>query len=154
MIDPKTLVDLMVDRLRTIPEILEVYPDTQKIRAYHHDFVKSSQWFRVLTAADPGLAVRWSGTSPAGGRPFVHSFEVAIRVGEQPAEGGAIYRVWYGFVNGKPGGNGGCCERNWVTPLSDDVYPMNPPSIRPLTDEEGRDYWLISYSIQEKGDTC
>ena len=157
MINPQTLVDEMVARLRAIPELQAVFPSQDQIRAYHHDFAQHTQWLRELMRGDPGLVVRWSGTAPANGRPFVHSFEAAVRVGEYsvPENGAqAIYQVWTGFVNGKPNGNGGCCDRNWVTPLTNDVLPMNPPAMRPVTDAEGQDYWLITYSIQEKGDTC
>jgi hypothetical protein len=155
VINPETLVDLMVDRLRTIPEITSVYNDTALISAYHHDFAEHTQWVRELMKGEAGMRVRWAGTGPSNGRPFVHNFEIAVRVGSQDTESKAVYQVWYGFVNGKPGGIDNCCERNWVTPLSNDVLPISPPpTMRPVTDQNGQDYWLISYSIPEKGDTC
>lgn len=156
MINPGTLVDAMVERLRTIPEVREAFPDETDIVAYHHDFAEHTQWLRVVLAGKPGMAIRWAGTSPGGGRPFVHAYEIAVKL-HQSLDGGNhanIYSVILGFVNGKPGGLGGCCDRNWLTPLSNDVLPMYPPSIRPLTDSQGQDYWMIYYSIPEKGDTC
>lgn len=147
----------MVERLRAIPELQAIFPAQEQIRAYHHDFAAHTQWLRELINGAPGLVLRWSGTSPSSGRPFQHSFEAAVRVAEYSVpEGGmqAIYQVWTGFVNGKPLGVGGCCDRNWVTPLTDDVLPMGPPTIRALTDSQGQDYWIIAFSIQEKGDTC
>ena len=158
MINPGELVDLMVTRLRAIPEITSVFSDASQIKAYHHQFAAHTQWIRELTGSDPGMVVRWAGTVPANGRPFEHLYEIAVRVPETEETDGprlAIYSVWTGFINGKPGGAGGCCDRNWITPLTNDVQLMRNPSMRPITGaQSGQDYWLISYAIPEKGDTC
>jgi hypothetical protein len=158
VINPQTLLDAMVARLRTIPELVAVFPSPEdQIRAYHHDFAARVSWFAEIAQGSPGMVIRWSGTAPGYNRQFVHSFEAAVRVPEKPvaeSQSFAIYTVFCGFVNGKPGGVGGCCDRNWLVPLSNDVEPMKPPTMRPVTDANGLDYWIISYVVPEKGDTC
>lgn len=156
MINPETLVDAMVERLRTISQLREVFPEAEQIRAYHHEFAQHTQWIKEILAQDPGLVLRWAGSQHQD-RAFVHRFEAVVRVGEYPRKdggSGAVYTAWTSFINGKPNGSGGCCDRNWVTPLNNDVYPLTQPAIRPLTDGEGQDYWMITYQIQEKGDFC
>ncbi len=160
MINPGTLVDAIVAKLRAIPELVaELGGEASRIRAYHYRYPQQASLARAIYEMEsPSILVVWRGTDPGMvGRSEVwkHRFSLYLRsreVGEAEPVTAGYYRLVELLTNGVPAGGDG--QRMLYTVIDPSCYPMDVPRLVAAADLEGVDYFEVEFSLTEIGDTA
>lgn len=157
MINPGTLVDALVAKLRAIPELVtEMNGDAARIRAYHYRYPKQASLARALYELDsPAVLVAWRGVEPGRfgrGEVWQHRFSLFVRSREildnEPSTAG-YYRIIELLSNGVPTGGDG--QRMLDTVIDPACYPMDVPRVITASDVEGVDYFEVELHLTEIG---
>ncbi len=158
MINPGTLVDTIVEKLRAISELVtEMGSDATRIQPYHYRYPKESSVARALhDVGSPSILVVYRGTDPGrlgGGDVWKHRFSLFIRSGEvadaDPATAG-YYRLLELITTGVPSSGDG--QRMLYTVIHPSCYPIDLPRMVAASDIEGIDFFEVQFSLTEIGD--
>ena len=162
MINPGTLVAAIVAKLRDIPALVTaIGGDATKIVSYDFRYPKQTSFREAVSELTaPGLLVVFRGIGPSLFPGISNSrstrrydFAVFVRsreiVDADPATAG-YYAVFEEMEKGVVTGSG---QRFIYSEIVSGCYPIGGPlSVLPGSDEEGRDYWEVRFSLHEAGD--
>lgn len=162
MINPGTLVAAIVAKLRDIPALVTaIGGDATKIASYDYRYPKQTSLREAISELTaPGMLVAFRGiaegrfpgiTSSRTTR--VYNFAVFVRSPEildaDPATAG-YYAIFEQMEKGVGTASG---QRFIYDTIDPGCYPIGGPlGVLPGTDEEGRDFWEVRFSLLEAGD--
>jgi hypothetical protein len=157
MIDPKTIADTLVSRLKEITALVTAMGGSaSNITAYHDSFPKASQlWEAINELKPPAMLVVWNGTMPAGGRMelWMHEFALIVRAKPETTTATGYTDIWLALCNGVP--TGGDRQRLIFSTIVAGLHRMETPSIRrmsiPVNERDALDYFEITIRFTEAG---
>ena len=157
MINPSEISDNLVALFRSIPELVaEMEGDPERIQAYHDAYPdRVSAALAMYELSSPGILVIWQGTQPGtfgNSEVWKHQFSLILRArdewkGEPPA---GYYRIFRLLWNGSPDGSAPGLQRAVV---HTDCQPADVPTIARATPQEGMDFFEVSVTFTEIGDS-
>ena len=158
MINPAEIIDSLIEKLRAIPELVELMGgDEERIFAYHDRYPKKSSIETATSLAPaPSIMVAWAGTGPSqfgGNEAWRHEFSLALRTAPELDDGqtpASFYQLFRLITKGIPQGGDGVPLI--FTTVHGSCHPMETPLIRRLTDIAGINYFEVLMSFTEIGD--
>lgn len=153
MIRVKSLVNAIVDNLRSIPELVACLQGNEEaIFAYHDIYPAKSSVALAVVELQPGqVMVAWNGTTQAAAAMgfWQHNVKIFIRAAEE-VEGlnpDGYYELFRLIFDGVPEGQTLTMRQLEQIPECD---PMENETIVRSTDGEGVDYFEVNLSFTEK----
>ena len=160
MINTGILVEAIVEKLRSIEEVVEeeLLGDPSLIRPYHFRYPLEASMQRAIHEMEsPQLLVVPQGHDPIGTREAEgrqHQFTIFYRCRKltdaDPITAG-YYRIEELLTSGLPVLGDG--QRMLYTEIHPTCYSMDNERNHPGVDVEGGDYWRFDFSLTEIGDT-
>lgn len=162
MINPGTLADAIVAKLRDMPGLLgAIGGDATAIKAYHYRYPKETSLAEAINElTSPGLLVAFRGIGPSQFPGIRNSrttrrydFSIYARsreiVDADPVTAG-YYAVFEQMEKGVVAASG---QRFIYDEILAGTYPIGGPlGVIPGQDLEARDYWEVRFSLFEAGD--
>lgn len=153
MIRVKSLVEAIVNNLRSIPELVAILQGREEaIFAYHDIYPAKSSVALAIIELQPGqIMVAWNGTSPAAAPLgfWSHNVKVYIRAAEESEtlDPEGYYELFRLIFDGVPEGQSLTMRQMEQIPECD---PMENETIVRSSDAEGIDYFEVDLNFTEK----
>lgn len=156
MINPGTIADELVTLLKAIPALVTlVGGNAANIYAYHDTYPERVDLrLAVRQMPSPGVMVAWTGTQPSGisTQFWKHEFSIFMRTAEEAKTSTphGYYDMFRQVVKGIPAGQS--LPIPYLT-VDSNCEPMDTPAIHRQSGVEGLDFFEITLSFCEIGDS-